>query len=237
MKAMLLSAGLGRRMLPLTKNMPKCMVEVNGKPLIYYHLRALAKADTHEAVINLGWHGRQIRDYVERETNFNLTVSYSKESHESPLETGGGIRNALPLLGEMPFMVLNSDIWTDYPLQNLSSYKMGQDVLAYLVLTKPAHGESGDYVLRDQQVGLCTQSNIQMALSFSGMSVLSPRLFEIYCDATTPARFPLSLLLEKAITNRQVHGTSYLDGEWRDIGNVKRLNQLRVDVSKVTQPL
>ncbi|MEO6677306.1 MAG: N-acetylmuramate alpha-1-phosphate uridylyltransferase MurU [Pseudomonas sp.] len=212
MKAMILAAGKGERMRPLTLTTPKPLVRAGGVPLIEYHLRALAAAGFTEIVINHAWLGQQIEDYLGDGSRYGVSIQYSPEGE--PLETGGGIFRALPLLGDEAFVVVNGDIWTDYDFNALRQPIAG---LAHLVLTdNPAHHPAGDFNLvdgqvRDGQAGAKT-------LTYSGIAVLHPKLFE-GCSAEA---FKLAPLFRKAMAMGQVSGER-LDGQWVDVGTYERL--------------
>ena len=215
MKAMILAAGKGERLRPLTLHTPKPLVPVAGVPLIEYHLRALAAAGVTEVVINHAWLGAQIEAHLGDGARFGVRIAYSPEGE--PLETGGGILRALPLLGEQPFILVNGDIFTDYPFVKLCSPLLG---LAHLVLLdNPAHNAQGDFALlvdgqlTDAQPG---QSN----LTYSGIAVLSPQLFA-GCE---PGAFKLAPLLRKAMAQGLVSGERYA-GSWIDVGSYERLAQ------------
>ncbi|AWY41534.1 mannose-1-phosphate guanylyltransferase [Pseudomonas putida] len=212
MKAMILAAGKGERMRPLTLTTPKPLVRAGGVPLIEYHLRALAAAGFTEIVINHAWLGQQIEDYLGDGSRYGVSIQYSAEGE--PLETGGGIFRALPLLGDEAFVVVNGDIWTDYDFSVLHQHIVG---LAHLVLAEnPAHHPSGDFQLIDGQVrdGQPGNSN----LTYSGIAVLHPQLFE-GCSA---GAFKLAPLLRTAMANGQVSGER-LNGQWVDVGTHERL--------------
>ncbi|WP_438299949.1 N-acetylmuramate alpha-1-phosphate uridylyltransferase MurU [Pseudomonas sp. NMS19W] len=212
MKAMILAAGKGERMRPLTLTTPKPLVRAAGVPLIDYHLRALAAAGFSEIVINHAWLGQQIEDYLGDGSQFGLSIRYSPEGE--PLETGGGIFRALPLLGDEAFLVVNGDIWTDYDFSVLHQPISG---LAHLVLAdNPAHHPTGDFSLvgdqvQDGQPGSPT-------LTYSGIAVLHPQLFA----GCTDGAFKLAPLLRKAMADGQVSGER-LKGQWVDVGTHERL--------------
>ncbi len=171
MKAMILAAGKGERLRPLTLHTPKPLVQAAGTPLIEYHVRALAAAGFTELVINHAWLGQQIEDYLGDGARFGLRIAYSSEGE--PLETGGGIFKALPLLGDEPFAVINGDIFTDYPFAELRKPLNG---LAHLVLVNnPAHHPQGDFILQQGQVHDAAADG--ECLTYSGIAVLHPRLF------------------------------------------------------------
>ena len=212
MKAMILAAGKGERMRPLTLHTPKPLLPVAGQPLIEYHLRALVAAGFQEVVINHAWLGQQIEAHLGDGSRFGLHIRYSPEGE--PLETGGGIFHALPLLGEQPFALINGDVWTDYDLARLRAPLQG---LAHLVLVdNPGHHGRGDFRLQGGQVSDGDQAS--GTLTFSGLSVLHPALFE-GCQA---GAFKLAPLLRQAMAGGQVSGEHYR-GQWVDVGTVERL--------------
>ena len=215
MKAMILAAGKGERLRPLTLHTPKPLVRVGGVPLIEYHLRALAAAGFTEIVINHAWLGQQIEDYLGDGSRFGVSISYSPEGE--PLETGGGIFKALALLGDGPFAVVNGDIWTDYDFAALRQPLSG---LAHLVLVgNPEHHASGDFSLDAGRV----QDGVPGAdtLTYSGIAVLDPGLFQ----GCTAGAFKLAPLLRKAMAAGQVTGEQ-LQGHWVDVGTHERLAEV-----------
>ncbi len=215
MKAMILAAGKGERMRPLTLHTPKPLIRVGGVPLIEFHLRALAAAGFKEVVINHAWLGQQIEDYLGDGQRYGLSLSYSAEGE--PLETGGGIYRALPLLGDEPFLVVNGDIWTDCDFASLHRPIAG---LAHLVLAaNPAHHPAGDFCLDDGQVR-DAEAGVE-TLTYSGIAVLHPRLFT-GCSA---GAFKLAPLLRQAMAVGQVSGER-LQGHWVDVGTVERLAEV-----------
>jgi MurNAc alpha-1-phosphate uridylyltransferase len=212
MKAMILAAGKGERMRPLTLHTPKPLIRAGGVPLIEYHLRALRDAGVTDVVINHAWLGQQIEDYLGDGRQLGLNIGYSPEGE--PLETGGGIFRALPLLGDEPFVIVNGDIWTDYDFQRLRKPLSG---LAHLVLIdNPAHNPGGDFSLLDGQVH--NQSEQGSRLTYSGIAVLHPQLFA----ACTDGPFKLAPLLRAAMDRGLVSG-EYFDGHWVDVGTPERL--------------
>ncbi|WP_028695744.1 N-acetylmuramate alpha-1-phosphate uridylyltransferase MurU [Pseudomonas cremoricolorata] len=212
MKAMILAAGKGERMRPLTLHTPKPLLPVAGQPLIEYHLRALAAAGISEVVINHAWLGQQIEDHLGDGSRFGLRIAYSPEGE--PLETGGGIFQALSLLGSAPFVLVNGDIWTDYDFASLPSALPG---LAHLVLVNnPGHHAAGDFRLDGGQVFDGDQQ--AETFTFSGISVLDPALFE-GCQA---GAFKLAPLLRQAMAAGKVSGEHYA-GHWVDVGTQERL--------------
>ncbi|WP_248918391.1 N-acetylmuramate alpha-1-phosphate uridylyltransferase MurU [Pseudomonas entomophila] len=212
MKAMILAAGKGERMRPLTLHTPKPLVPAAGKPLIEYHLEALARAGVRDVVINHAWLGQQIEDHLGDGSRFGLSIRYSPEGE--PLETGGGIFKALPLLGGAPFLLVNGDIWTDYDFRALNAPLQGQ---AHLVLVdNPGHHGRGDFRLLDGQV--VDGDDAPGTLTFSGISVLDPSLF----DGCQAGAFKLAPLLRKAMVEGRVSGEHFA-GHWVDVGTLERL--------------
>lgn len=218
MKAMILAAGRGERMRPLTDHTPKPLLSVAGKPLIVHHLEALRAAGFREFVINTGHLGEQLPAVLGDGHRWGVRIAYSPEPPDA-LETGGGVFQALPLLGSEPFLVVNGDVWTNYPFARLST-RLAGSALAHLVLVdNPPHHAQGDFSLEDggESVG---ESGTER-LTFSGVSVLRPELFA----GCRPGRFPLGPLLRRAIAINQVSG-EHFTGAWRDIGTPQRLAEL-----------
>lgn len=212
MKAMILAAGKGERMRPLTLTTPKPLVRAAGVPLIEYHLRALAAAGFNEIVINHAWLGQQIEDHLGDGSRFGLSIQYSPEGE--PLETGGGIFRALSLLGDDAFLVVNGDIWTDYDFSVLHQPING---LAHLVLAdNPPHHPKGDFTLIDGKVQ--DGEPDAQTLTYSGIAVLHPQLF----DGCSDGAFKLAPLLRNAMANGEVTGER-LKGHWVDVGTYERL--------------
>jgi MurNAc alpha-1-phosphate uridylyltransferase len=214
MKAMVLAAGRGERLRPLTDNTPKPMLLVRGKPLIVWHLEALSRAGVREVVINLSWLGEAIREGLGTGEQYGVRIQYSQEP-AGALEVGGGIHHALELLGAGPFIVVNGDTYTDLDFARLA---IGPEALAHLVLvSNPEHHPSGDFVLSGREISIGSAPR----LTYSGIGVYRPELF-VRC---TPGRFPLLPVLREAIANRRLTGERY-DGHWTDVGSVQRLAAL-----------
>jgi MurNAc alpha-1-phosphate uridylyltransferase len=213
---MVLAAGRGERMRPLTLGRPKPLLEVGGMPLIVHHLHALAMAGFRDVVVNVSWLGAQIQSALGDGSRFNVRLSYSEEGPE-PLETGGGIFRALPLLGPAPFLVLNGDIWTDYPYAKLRESLRATDLAHLVLVANPAHNPGGDFVLKEGRI-------IEEAgerLTFSGVGVYRPELF----DGCQDGIFKLAPLLRAGARQGRVSGEVH-DGEWLDIGTPQRLAEL-----------
>jgi len=215
-KAMVLAAGRGERMRPLTLERPKPLLEVGGLPLIVHHLHALAMAGFRDVVVNLSWLGPQIRSALGDGSRYNVRLAYSDEGPE-PLETGGGIFRALPLLGPAPFVVLNGDVWTDYPYAKLRESLRPADLAHLVLVPNPAHNQNGDFVLRAGRI----VEEPGERLTFSGVGVYRPELFAGCADGI----FKLAPLLRGAAKAGRVSGELH-DGEWLDIGTPQRLAEL-----------
>ena len=214
MKAMILAAGRGERMRPLTDHTPKPLLEAAGRALLDYPLTRLAQAGIDEVVINLAWHGRQIRDYVGDGSRWGLQVQFSDEGPQA-LGTGGGIRHALPLLGAAPFWLVNGDVFSDYPLR-LRGLDAG--ALAHLVMVpNPEHHARGDFALTAGRVH-CDDGP---RFTYSGLAVLHPDIV----SELAPGRFPLGPLLIDAAGQGRVTGELY-EGLWTDVGTPARLAEL-----------
>lgn len=207
---MILAAGKGERMRPLTLTLPKPLIEVNGQPLIEYHIRALARAGITELVINHAWLGAQLEAALGDGSRLGVAIRFSAEGE--PLETGGGIFQALPLLGSAPFVLVNGDIRTDFDFAILA---LPAGCLAHLVLVgNPAHHPSGDFGLVDGRITLDATEK----LTYSGIAVLHPQLFA----GCTAGAFKLVDVLRPAIVAGRVSGQR-LDGRWVDVGTLERL--------------
>lgn len=217
MRAMILAAGRGERLRPLTDTLPKPLVEIGGKPLIEHHLESLAAAGFREVIINQGHLGDLLREALGDGARWGITIHWSNEQPEA-LETGGGIFKALPLLGRSPFLVVNGDIWTAFPYARLRAVKCDR---AHLVMVpNPAHNPDGDFqllgaVLKKKQEGTATAT-------FSGLGVYHPRLF----DGCQPGKFSVVPLLKTAMQDHLVTGELYRGG-WSDIGTRGRLESMR----------
>lgn len=224
MKVMILAAGLGTRMRPLTDHCPKPLLDVAGKPLVVRHIERLAEAGFTELVINIAHLGDMIEARLGNGSEWGVRIVYSREAQ--PLETAGGIVNALPLLGDSPFIVLNSDIWCDYPLSQLRSHCL--QGLGHLVLVNnPEHNRQGDFVLRNHRV---VPRNTAAGHTFSGLSLLHPALFAGW-RARAGEPFPLREVLLPAMQAGQISGECY-DGYWLDVGTPERLQTLRAYFSQ-----
>ena len=213
-RALILAAERGERMRPLTDHSPKPLLKVGGQCLIEYHIQHLVAAGIREIVINLAYLGEMIAETLGDGSRYGASLQYSRE-HDRKLDTGGGILNALPLLGNAPFLVVNGDVWCDYPFSSLPEKLQS---LAHLVLVdNPEQHPRGDFHLANSQV-LATG---EPKLTFSGIGIYHPDLFK----TCTQESFPLAPLLIAAMQAGQVTGEHYR-GDWQDIGTVTRLQAL-----------
>jgi len=221
MKAMILAAGYGKRLQPLTEKTPKPMLLAAGKPLLQHHIERLAAAGVSELVINTSWLAEQIEEYFGDGSRFGVSISWSREPE--PLETGGGLAHALPLLGKQPFLLINGDIWTDFPLLSAVNYQLVKERSAWLLMVEnPQHNPKGDFGVIDGLVSYKPESKF----TFSGISILRPQLIVDYAAKYAgQAFFPLRDLLRMAIEAQQVGGSVY-QGHWCDVGTVSRYQQL-----------
>ena len=210
--AMLLAAGRGERMRPLTDHTPKPLLPVGGKSLIVWHIERLAAAGIHELVINHAHLGHQIEQALGDGARWGLRIRYSREGEGKALETGGGIRRALPLLGAKPFLVLNADIWSDLDPAGL---RLADGDLAHLVMVdNPPHHPRGDFHLDGRRL----LAEGEPRLTFSGIGVYSPALFA----GCGPEAFPLGPLLRDTMRAGRVSGQRHA-GRWFDVGTPQRL--------------
>ena len=230
MKAMLLAAGRGKRMGALTSDCPKPLLQVAGKPLIEHHIERLVAAGFCDIVINVCYLGQQIIDYLGDGSRWRASITYSIE--RDCLETGGGILNALPLLGGEPFLVVNGDVWMDFSLAQLSVAPQKPNQLAHLVLVpNPVHNLLGDFSYAEESALVSVKSEkpeaeqseagpfeTEQSYTFSGISVLHPLLF----SNCTPGKFSLAPLLRDAMNSSQVFGELH-QGLWVDVGTPERL--------------
>lgn len=213
---MILAAGRGERMRPLTLTCPKPLLGVRGRALIEHHLAALVAAGFSSVVINLSWLGGQIRAHLGDGARFGVAIEYSEEGPE-PLETGGGILRALPLLAPGPFLVVNGDIWTDYQYAGLRDRLAAPDLAHLVLVPNPPQHAAGDFLLRDGRM----LEEPGERLTFSGLGVYRPELFA----GRTDGIFRLAPLLRTAARAGRVSAERY-DGVWHDIGTPERLAAL-----------
>jgi MurNAc alpha-1-phosphate uridylyltransferase len=215
LRAMILAAGLGTRMRPLTNHTPKPLLKVGGKPLIVWHIERLRDAGFLDIVINVAYLGQKIIDYLGNGSKYGVNIEFSDEQEEGALETAGGIVKALPLLSDT-FLVVNGDIWTDFSYNN--SFELDDKLLAHLILIdNPPHNPNGDFLL----------TGGREKFTFSGIGYYSKAMF---ADLKY-GREALAPLLFEAINNNKLT-TEYYGGHWYDIGTPQRLESLNLELGE-----
>ena len=214
MRAMILAAGLGSRMRPLTNHTPKPLLEIGGKPLIVWHIERLRDAGFIDIVINVAYLGQQIIDYLGNGSRYGVKITFSDEQNEGALETAGGIVKALPLLSDT-FLVVNGDVWTDYAFDN--DFALASTSLAHLVLIdNPVHNLKGDFLLDEKEE----------KYTFSGIGYYSKEMFK----DLTYGKQGLAPILFNAVKKNSLT-TEYFSGVWYDIGTPERLEYLNNEKS------
>jgi len=213
-KAIILAAGRGLRMGPLTDYIPKPLLKVRDKPLISYHLEALARNNVEEVIINVCYHKKKLMDLLDTGQSYGLNIKFSEE--EIMLGTAGGVKNALKLLGDAPFILVNADVYTNYPFDNLCSKLKSQ---AHIVLVKnPSHREHGDFSIDN---GYLSQQ-AKETYTYSGIGIYDPSFFK----DLAPGYFALGDLLRQKLSDRCVTVEHYT-GIWWDVGTQERLTALQ----------
>jgi len=220
---MILAAGRGERLRPLTDHTPKPLLQAGRYRLIEYLIQALVNAGLTEIIINYAHLGEQFPATLGDGSRYGANIYYSPEQ-EGGLETAGGIINALPLLGDEPFVIVNGDIWTDYPFEQLAQLELEQDTLCHLVMVaNPLHNPTGDFAISDTAY---LSSDSDTKFTYSGIGIYHPAMFSGY----EPQRLALKPLLLNAIKSHTAKAELYL-GQWSDIGTVERLEQLKSELS------
>jgi MurNAc alpha-1-phosphate uridylyltransferase len=229
MKAMILAAGRGERMRPLTDNCPKPLLEVGGKSLLGWHLERLARAGFRDIVINHAWLGEKIEAALGDGSRYGVRIAYSPEGEA--LETAGGIAQALPLLGNDPFLVVNGDVWCDFDVgraHTIATQLQLTQAQAWLVLVpNPAHHPAGDFALRGGNISDAGDARF----TFSGIGVYEPALFS---TVERGGKAKLAPLLRGAMVHNQVGGELH-SGRWEDVGTPERLAQLDAELREPRQ--
>lgn len=219
MRAMILAAGVGERMRPLTDHTPKPLLRVGDTPLIEHHIRRLASAGFNELVINVAHLGEQLVEFCGDGSQWGVNIVFSQE--EAPLETAGGIIKALPLLGELPFLVVNGDIWIDYPFERLADYSLRPNEIAHLVMVgNPPQHPAGDFQLDDYDWIRVLAPGV-VGWTYAGVGIYTTEFFE----GTPAGKMPLRPLLDAAIGQGSLGGERYR-GRWQDVGTPDRLREL-----------
>ncbi|CAI3114932.1 N-acetylmuramate alpha-1-phosphate uridylyltransferase [Acinetobacter calcoaceticus] len=223
MKAMILAAGLGNRMRPLTLYTPKPLLEVGGKALIVWHIEKLKKIGVTEIVINSAWLADKLISSLGDGSQFGVDIRWTRE--DEGLETAGGIINALPLLGTDPFILVNGDVWTTMDFEALRHIKLNDDLAHLVLVDNPKQHPEGDFTLFDGRTFTFDQDVTGENLTFSGVSVIHPKLF----DGLEPGKRPLAPLLKQAMQNQKISGEK-LKGAWVDVGTPERLMELDLQI-------
>ena len=238
MKAMILAAGAGRRMRPLTDKTPKPLLTVGGRPLIEHHIHRLREAGFTELVVNVSYLGDQLVDFLGDGSRWGVTILCSREP--VPLETAGGIIKALPLLGAAPFLVVNGDIYTEYPFSQLQAIEPPTSGAHLIMVPNPMHHPAGDFLLCDNVLSTLTSARsplgiddvadeaplkdstaVETVVTYSGIGVYDPALFA----GRGEDKQPLKPFLDSAIARRALSGELYT-GTWEDVGTPERLAAL-----------
>ena len=218
MKTMILAAGLGERMRPLTDATPKPLLRVAGIPLIEHQIRRLVFADLRDLVINVSHLAEQIESYCGDGARWGARITYSRE--ERPLETAGGIQHAMPLLGDQPFLVVNGDVWTDFPFRQMVDRPLAEGELVRLLLVdNPEQHPMGDFSLNKGKIA--HRPIEQSGFTYAGIGLYHPRMFA----GLAAGKMPLRPLLDEAIDRGQLGG-QYYRGDWEDVGTPERLADL-----------
>lgn len=212
---MILAAGRGERMRPLTDHTPKPLLEVKGKALIVYHIEKLASLGFKEIIINIAHLGYKIQEALGDGSRWGVSLIYSDEQEGGALESAGGIKKALPFFKDETFLVVNGDVWCDYEFDN--SIELGEDLAHLILVNNPDHNLDGDFGLENKRV----LNEAKEMYTFSGIGYYSPKLFE---DVEL-GKSTLAPLLRKAIKHNKVSGSLHV-GKWRDIGTPQRLEEI-----------
>jgi MurNAc alpha-1-phosphate uridylyltransferase len=216
MKAMLLAAGRGERLRPLTDTVPKALVEAGGKPLIVWHLERLARAGIRDAVINISHLGERIVERLGDGARFGLRLHYSRERER--LETAGGIANALELLGRAPFLLVNADVYCECDFARLINIQLGERLAHLVLVPNPSHLSKGDFSLADGRLGDAAAPRY----TYAGVAVVAPKLVQ---SVNRGEKAPLAPLLYDAAARGLLGGEVY-GGLWQDVGTMERLAEL-----------
>jgi MurNAc alpha-1-phosphate uridylyltransferase len=221
MRVMLLAAGRGERLRPLTDTLPKAMVSVAGKPLIAWHLERLAAAGYREAVVNVSHLAERIVEHLGDGARYGLRIAYSRE--REPLETAGGIAYARTLLGAAPFVLVNADIYCEFDLSALRRISLGARLVHLVLVANPAHRAGGDFTLDEGMIG----NGAEARYTYAGIAVVSPALV---AGVKPGEKAPLAPLLRAAAERRLASGELYR-GVWQDVGTRERLAELEAQLA------
>ncbi|QIO06189.1 N-acetylmuramate alpha-1-phosphate uridylyltransferase MurU [Acinetobacter shaoyimingii] len=223
MKAMILAAGLGNRMRPLTLYTPKPLLEVGGKSLIVWHIEKLKKIGVTEIVINSAWLADKLIAKLRDGSQFGVDIRWTRE--DEGLETAGGIINALPLLGTEPFILVNGDVWTTMDFAPLLDVQLKGNLAHLILVDNPTQHPNGDFTLANGRAYSFDQNQHGENLTYSGVAVIDPKLF----DGLAPGKRPLAPLLIQAMQNTQISAEK-MQGAWVDVGTPERLSHLDLQI-------
>lgn len=223
MKAMILAAGLGNRMRPLTLYKPKPLLEVGGKALIVWHIEKLKNIGVTEIIINSAWLADVLINALGDGSQFGVNILWTRE--EQGLETAGGIINALPLLGGEPFILINGDVWTTMDFTTLLSVELEDDLAHLIFVPNPEQHPKGDFTLLDGRAFTFDQNQQGENLTYSGVAVIAPKMF----DGLENGKRPLAPLLKQAMLDQKV-AAAKMQGAWVDVGTPERLSRLDLQI-------
>lgn len=223
MKAMILAAGLGNRMRPLTLYKPKPLLEVGGKPLIVWHIKKLKEIGVTEIVINSAWLADVLIGALGDGSQFGVQIRWTRE--DEGLETAGGIINALPLLGTEPFILVNGDVWTTFDFSSLLDVNLENDLAHLVLVSNPEQHPNGDFTLAEGRAYTFDQNQQGENLTFSGVSVIHPKMF----DGLESGKRPLAPLLKKAMLDGKISAEK-MQAAWVDVGTPERLSDLDLQI-------
>ena len=223
MKAMILAAGQGTRMRPLTLYKPKPLLEVGGKALIVWHIEKLKQMGVTEIVINSAWLADVLIGTLGDGSQFGVKIVWTRE--DQGLETAGGIINALPLLGTEPFILVNGDVWTTFDFAHLLHIPLEQDLAHLVFVTNPVQHPKGDFTLSNGRAYTFEQEQTGEALSYSGIAVIHPKMF----DGLEAGKRPLAPLLKQAMQNGKISAEK-MQAAWVDVGTPERLSDLDLQI-------
>ncbi|MCY1161127.1 N-acetylmuramate alpha-1-phosphate uridylyltransferase [compost metagenome] len=223
MKAMILAAGLGNRMRPLTLYKPKPLLEVGGKPLIVWHIKKLKEIGVTEIVINSAWLADVLIGALGDGSQFGVQIRWTRE--DEGLETAGGIINALPLLGTEPFILVNGDVWTTFDFSSLLDVNLENDLAHLVFVSNPEQHPNGDFTLVEGRAYTFDQNQQGENLTFSGVSVIHPKMF----DGLENGKRPLAPLLKNAMLDGKISAEK-MQAAWVDVGTPERLSDLDLQI-------
>lgn len=223
MKAMILAAGLGNRMRPLTLYKPKPLLEVGGKPLIVWHIKKLKEIGVTEIVINSAWLADVLIGALGDGSQFGVQIRWTRE--DEGLETAGGIINALPLLGTEPFILVNGDVWTTFDFSSLLDVNLENDLAHLVFVNNPEQHPNGDFTLAEGRAYTFDQNQQGENLTFSGVSVIHPKMF----DGLENGKRPLAPLLKNAMLDGKISAEK-MQAAWVDVGTPERLSDLDLQI-------